>query len=43
VYLYYAVRFWSRVSDHSARQLMRASFAYLPAILMLLLSNPMPV
>jgi protoheme IX farnesyltransferase len=41
-YLYYAVRFWSRVSDLTARHLLRASFVYLPAILMLLLLNPMP-
>ncbi len=42
-YLYYAVRFWSGVTDQSARHLLRASFVYLPAILMLLLLNPMPV
>ena len=41
-YLYYAVRFWSQVTDLSARQLLRASFLYLPAVLMLLLLNPMP-
>jgi protoheme IX farnesyltransferase len=41
-YLFYAVRFWSRVSDHTARHLLRASFVYLPAILILLLSNPLP-
>jgi protoheme IX farnesyltransferase len=41
-YLYYAVRFWSRVTDHSARHLLRASFVYLPAILIFLLSNPLP-
>src|SRR4051812_5934461 len=41
-YLLYAVRFWSRVSDPTARSLLRASFVYLPAILMLLLLNPMP-
>ena len=35
-------RFWSEVSDGSARRLLRASFVYLPAILMLLLLNPMP-
>ena len=42
VYLYYAVRFWSQVTDLTARRLLRASFVYLPAILMLLLLNPMP-
>jgi protoheme IX farnesyltransferase len=41
-YLVYAARFWSEVSDGSARRLLRASFVYLPAILMLLLLNPMP-
>jgi protoheme IX farnesyltransferase len=41
-YLYYAVRFWSDVSDLSARRLLRASFVYLPAILILLLFNPLP-
>jgi heme o synthase len=41
-YLFYAVRFWSQVSDLTARHLLRASFVYLPAILMLLLLNPMP-
>jgi protoheme IX farnesyltransferase len=42
VYLYYAVRFWFHATDCSARHLLRASFIYLPAILLLLLSNPMP-
>jgi protoheme IX farnesyltransferase len=41
-YLAYAVRFWSTVSDLTARRLLRASFLYLPAILILLLLNPMP-
>ena len=41
-YLVYAVRFWSDVSDLTARRLLRASFLYLPAILLLLLLNPMP-
>ena len=41
-YLYTAVRFWSEVSDSKARRLLRASFVYLPAILILLLLNPMP-
>jgi protoheme IX farnesyltransferase len=37
-----AVRFWSNVNDRTARSLLRASFVYLPAILILLLLNPMP-
>jgi protoheme IX farnesyltransferase len=41
-YLLQAVRFWSEVSEASARRLLRASFLYLPSILMLLLLNPMP-
>jgi protoheme IX farnesyltransferase len=41
-YLLQAVRFWSEVSESSARRLLRASFVYLPSILMLLLLNPMP-
>jgi heme o synthase len=41
-YLVYSVRFWSDVSDVSARRLLRASFLYLPAILALLLMNPLP-
>jgi protoheme IX farnesyltransferase len=41
-YLVAAVRFWSNVNDRSARSLLRASFVYLPAILILLLMNPMP-
>ncbi|MGE5756114.1 MAG: heme o synthase [Planctomycetaceae bacterium] len=41
-YFAFAVRFWSEVSDLTARRLLRASFVYLPAILMLLLLNPMP-
>jgi protoheme IX farnesyltransferase len=41
-YLAYAVRFWSDVSDATARRLLRASFLYLPAVLSLLLLNPMP-
>ncbi len=41
-YLVNAVRFWFRVEDQSARRLMWASFVYLPAILLLLLLNPMP-
>jgi len=42
-YLIQAVRFWRDVSDASARRLLRASFLYLPAVLALLLLNPMPV
>ena len=41
-YLAAAVRFWSDVSDLSARRLLRASFLYLPAVLALLLLNPLP-
>jgi protoheme IX farnesyltransferase len=41
-YLAFAVRFWSDVSEATARRLLRASFVYLPAILLLLLLNPMP-
>lgn len=41
-YLSYSVRFWSDVSDPTARRLLRASFLYLPAILALLLLNPLP-
>ncbi|WP_254053518.1 hypothetical protein [Singulisphaera sp. GP187] len=41
-YLHYSVRFWAGVSDQSARRLMWASFVYLPAILLLLLLNPLP-
>jgi heme o synthase len=41
-YLAFAVRFWSEVSEPSARRLLRASFVYLPAVLLLLLLNPMP-
>ena len=41
-YLSTSVRFWSQVSDLSARRLLRASFLYLPAILALLLLNPLP-
>jgi protoheme IX farnesyltransferase len=42
VYLGYSVDFWSNVSDVSARRLLRASFIYLPVILLLLLWNPLP-
>jgi protoheme IX farnesyltransferase len=41
-YLWFAVRFWSEPNDRTARRLLRASFVYLPLILMLLLLNPMP-
>ena len=41
-YLVAAVRFWSDVSEASARRLLRASFLYLPEILALLLLNPTP-
>ena len=39
-YLHYSVRFWLDVNDRTARKLLRASFVYLPAILLLLLLNP---
>ncbi len=41
-YLAAAVRFRHEVGDASARGLLRASFLYLPAVLCLLLLNPMP-
>lgn len=41
-YLAFAARFWFDVSDTTARRLLRASFLYLPAILLLLLVNPLP-
>jgi protoheme IX farnesyltransferase len=41
-YLLAAVRFWRDVSDASARRLLRASIFYLPAVLLLLLLNPLP-
>ena len=37
-----ALKFWSDVSDANARKLLRASILYLPAILGLLLINPLP-
>jgi len=43
MYLAASVRFLLGRDDASARGLMRASFFYLPAILLLLLINPMPV
>jgi protoheme IX farnesyltransferase len=42
-YLIQAVRFWLDVSDLSARRLLKASFLYLPAVLVLLLLNPSPI
>jgi protoheme IX farnesyltransferase len=42
-YLVAASRFWFDVCDATARKLLRASFVYLLAILLLLLSNPLPV
>ena len=41
-YLAAAIAFASGVSDTSARRLMRASFLYLPAILVLLVLDPIP-
>ncbi|CAN5704310.1 heme o synthase [soil metagenome] len=41
-YLDASLRFWRNVSDTSARRLLRASILYLPAILLLLLLNPLP-
>jgi heme o synthase len=40
-YLYHAVRFWLDVNDKTARRLLRASFIYLPLVLLLLLLNPL--
>ncbi|MGC8640366.1 MAG: heme o synthase [Isosphaeraceae bacterium] len=42
LYLSAAVRFWASVSEATARRLLRMSFVYLPAVLLLLLLNPMP-
>jgi protoheme IX farnesyltransferase len=42
VYVFEAARFWFEASDRRARRLLRASFVYLPAILILLLVSPMP-
>jgi heme o synthase len=39
-YLFAAARFWLEASDRRARRLLRTSFVYLPAILLLLLLNP---
>jgi len=41
-YLDNAARFWFGVSESSARRLLRMSFLYLPAVLLLLVLNPMP-
>jgi protoheme IX farnesyltransferase len=41
-YLRSAARFWTGVSESSARRLLRTSFVYLPAVLLLLVLNPMP-
>ncbi len=41
-YLMASCRFLLDVNDASARGLMKASFLYLPAVLLLLLLNPMP-
>jgi protoheme IX farnesyltransferase len=41
-YLCEAVRFWRDASDQRARRLLRASFVYLPAVLILLFLNPFP-
>jgi heme o synthase len=42
VYLADAVRFWLDATDFRARRLLYSSFFYLPAILILMLLNPMP-
>jgi protoheme IX farnesyltransferase len=42
VYLGEATWFWRDASDVRARRLLRASFVYLPTILLLLLLNPVP-
>jgi protoheme IX farnesyltransferase len=41
-YLESSARFWSNVNDATARRLLRASIIYLPAVLLLLVLNPMP-
>ena len=41
-YLVAATRFWLEASDRRARRLLHTSFVYLPAILLLLLLNPVP-
>jgi protoheme IX farnesyltransferase len=42
VYLVAAARFWLEATDRRARRLLRASFVYLPTVLLLLLLNPVP-
>ncbi len=41
-YVKASVDFWLDVSDASARRLLKASILYLPAVLLLLLLNPLP-
>jgi len=41
-YLAAAARFWGDVNDANARRLLRASILYLPAVLLLLVLNPLP-
>lgn len=41
-YLAASARFWGVPTDSNARKLMGASFLYLPAVLLLLLLNPLP-
>ncbi len=41
-YLAASARFWSNVNDATARRLLRASIVYLPAVLLLLVLNPLP-
>jgi protoheme IX farnesyltransferase len=41
-YVLAAAWFWFCVSDATARRLLRTSFLYLPAVLLLLVLNPMP-
>ncbi len=40
IYVAAAARFWRDPTDLGARRLLRTSFVYLPAILLLLLLNP---
>ncbi|WP_240906922.1 heme o synthase [Paludisphaera rhizosphaerae] len=41
-YLAASARFWADVNDATARKLLRASLLYLPAVLLLLVLNPLP-
>jgi protoheme IX farnesyltransferase len=41
-YLAAAARFWACISEATARRLLRMSFLYLPAVLLLLVLNPKP-